>query len=101
MCYCANRSLDAPARIARLRVERLARAPDVRSRMFWFRIEPRLADQLEQELQLYAVRPSKAELVIQLLREGLVFRHMHRPSPRPRRRRLPLPAELVARLEEP
>jgi hypothetical protein len=69
--------------------------------MFWFRIEPRLADKIEAELAFYAVKPSKAELVIQLLTEGLAFRHLHRPPPPRKRKLMPLPPELRARLEEP
>ena len=90
-----------PARIARLRAERQARAPDVKSRMFWFRVTPRLADQLEAEMALFGIKPSMAELVSQLLHEGLFFRRQHRPSSKPKRRlkREPLPPELRALLE--
>jgi hypothetical protein len=59
-----------------------------------------LADQLEAERALYAVRPSKAEVISQVLQEGLAFRHMHRPPPpRKRRKRAPLPPELIAALK--
>lgn len=84
-----------PARLARLKAERLARAPDVRTRMFWFRIEPQLADQLEAELALYGTPMSKTELVAQLLVEGLAFRKMHRPLSKPKRhKRVPFPIEI-------
>lgn len=88
-------SWTPPARIARLKAQRLARAPDVRSRMFWFRITPRLADQLEAEMALFGIKPSMAELVSVLLVEGLFFRRQHRPSSRPKRhRRVPFPIEI-------
>jgi hypothetical protein len=68
--------------------------------MIWLRVTPTLADQIEAERALYAVRPSKAEVVCQLLHEGLAFRHMHRPPPpRKRRKFAPLPPELRAALE--
>jgi hypothetical protein len=88
------------ARLARLRAERSARAPNVRTSKWWVRIAPTLAAQIESELQLYAVRPSKAEVVTQLVVEGLFFRRQHRPSSKPKRpKREPLPPELLARLE--
>jgi hypothetical protein len=87
------------ARIARLKAERQARAPNVRSPMFWFRLEPRLADQIEAEMALYGIKPSMSELVSQLIVEGLEFRRQHRPSSKPKRpKRMPLPAGLLARL---
>ena len=76
--------------MARVKAERLARAPHVRTRMFWFRVTPTLATQIEYERALYAVRPSKAETVIQLVEEGLTFRRMNRPK-RPNRPGLPPP----------
>jgi hypothetical protein len=88
------------ARLARLRAERLARAPHVRTSKWWVRITPTLAAQIELELQLYAVRPSKAEVISQLVAEGLFFRRQHRPSSKPKRpKREPLPAALLASLE--
>lgn len=85
----------SPARLARLRAERLARAPNVRTSKWWVRITPTLADQLEAELQRYAFRPSKAEVISQLVVEGLAFREMHRSPPRPpRRKRVPFPIEI-------
>ena len=68
----------SPARLARLEAERLARAPYVRTSKWWVRITPTLAKQMEAELDLYAVRPSKAEVITQLVIEGLAFRRMHR-----------------------
>jgi hypothetical protein len=69
----------------------------VRTSKWWVRITPAFATQLEVERQLYAVRPSKAEVITQLVQEGLVFRRMHRPPPpRKRRKRMPLPPELIA-----
>ena len=68
--------------------------------MFWFRIDPRLGDELEAEMRLYAKRPSWTELVRQVIVEGLMFRRMHRPSSKPKRpKRAPLPPELLARLK--
>ena len=64
----------SPARLARLEAERLARAPYVRTSKWWVRITPTLAKQMEAELDLYAVRPSKAEVITQLVIEGLAFR---------------------------
>ena len=55
--------------------------------------------QMEAELDLYAVRPSKAEVITQLVIEGLAFRRMHRPPPPRPAKRAPLPPELKARLE--
>ena len=90
----------SPARLARLEAERLARAPYVRTSKWWVRITPTLAKQMEAELDLYAVRPSKAEVITQLVIEGLAFRRMHRSPPKPRpAKRAPLPPELKARLE--
>ena len=88
------------ARISRLKAERQARSPNVRSRMFWFRLEPWLADRLEAQMRLYAKRPSNAELAHSLIVEGLAFREMHRPASRPKRpKRMLPPAELLARLK--
>lgn len=64
----------SPARLARLKAERLARAPYVRTSKWWVRLTHRLAEQIETELDLYAVRPSKAEVITQLVVEGLAFR---------------------------
>ena len=73
----------------------LARAPHVRTRMFWFQLTPTLASQIEAERDLYAVRPSKSEVTIQLLEEGLAFRKMHRSPPkRSRPKRTPFPIEI-------
>lgn len=83
-----------------MKARREVRAPDVKSRMFWFRITPRLADQISLELSLYGIKPSLSELVAQLIVEGLAFRRMHRPGPKsPRPKGEPLPPELLARLE--
>jgi hypothetical protein len=79
---------SSSVRMARVKAERLARAPHVRTRMFWFRVTPTLATQIEYERALYAVRPSKAETVIQLVEEGLTFRRMNRPK-RTKRQGLP------------
>lgn len=68
--------------------------------MIWIRTTPTLVERIEAERDLYDVRPSKAEVVTQLLVEGLAFRAMHRPSSKPKRsKREPLPPELKARLE--
>ena len=59
------------------------------------RITPMLAGELEYERQLYAVRPSKAETITQLVEEGLAFRRMHRAPARPKRpARVPFPISL-------
>ena len=65
---------------------------------------PALAEQLEYERKLYAVRPSKAETITQLVEEGLCFRRMNRPKrtkrsgrppPRPKRvKRVPFPIDI-------
>jgi hypothetical protein len=90
----------SPARLARLKAERSARAPYVRTSKWWVRLTHRLAEQIETELDLYAVRPSKAEVITQLVVEGLAFRRLHRSPPRPERhKRAPLPPDLKARLE--
>jgi hypothetical protein len=82
--------------MARVNAERLARAPYVRTRMFWFRLTPMLATQIEAERDLYAVRPSKAEVTIQLLEEGLAFRRMHRSPPKVKKpKRVPFPPIIV------
>ena len=73
---------SSPVRMARVEAERLARAPYVRTSKWWVRITPVLAEQLETERDLYDVRPSKAEVVTQLVEEGLAFRRMHRSPPK-------------------
>jgi hypothetical protein len=46
--------------------------------------------EIELERGLYAVRPSRAEVVNQVLEEGLIFRRMHRSPPkRSRPKRVP------------
>jgi hypothetical protein len=59
------------------------------------------AEQVEAERKLYAIVPSRSEVVRQLLSEGMLFRKMYRPRPPRPAKGLPLPAELRARLEEP
>lgn len=91
---------SSAARIARVEAQRSADALNQLTKYVWYRVSPKLIAQLEAELDLYAKRPSKAELVRALLIEGLAFRQMHRSPPRlPRPRREPLPAELLARLK--
>jgi hypothetical protein len=81
--------------MARVEAERLARAPHVRTSKWWVRITPTLAEQLEYERQLYAVRQSKAETITQLVEEGLAFRKMHRSPPKPPKpKRVPFPIEI-------
>ena len=57
-----------------MRAERLARAPHVRTSQWGVRITPALAEQIDYERRLYAIRPSKAETITQLVEEGLAFR---------------------------
>jgi hypothetical protein len=58
------------------------------------RVTPTLAERLEAERALYAVRPSNAEVVTQLVEEGLIFRRMHRSPPkRSRPKRTPFPID--------
>jgi hypothetical protein len=51
-----------------------------------------LAVQLEDERDLYAVRPSLSSVVAELIVEGLAFRRMHRSPPKPKR--VPFPIEI-------
>ena len=71
---------SSPVRMARVKAERFARAPFVRTSQWAVRITPALAEQIEFERRLYAVRPSKAETITQLVEEGLTFRRMNRPK---------------------
>ena len=71
---------SSPVRMARVRAERLARAPFVRTSWWWVRITPVLAADLEYERKLYAKKPSKAETITQLVEEAIAFRRMHRPQ---------------------
>ena len=85
----------SPARIARLKAERQARAPHVRTWKMWVRVTPMLAERLEAERARYAVRPSNAEVVTQLVEEGMFFRRMNRDPPkRSRPKRVPFPISL-------
>ena len=63
----------------------------------WVRVTPTLAEQLEAERELYAVRPSNAEVVTQLVTEGLAFRRMHRSPLKPKKskpKRIPFPIDM-------
>jgi hypothetical protein len=63
-----------------------------RSNMFSILVTPAMTDELETERALYAVRPSRNEVVNQLLQDGLIFRRMHRPSgKRKKPKRIPFP----------
>jgi hypothetical protein len=59
--------------------------PTFKSIQIWARVAPDFAAQLEAERDMYAVRPTKAAVVVQLLEEGLAFRKMNRAPPRPKR----------------
>jgi hypothetical protein len=68
-----------PARLARLKAHYLAVAPDRRTAMLSIRIAPRLVAEIEAQRALYAERPSKAEVVTQLLEEAIALRRANRP----------------------
>jgi hypothetical protein len=69
--------------------------PTFKSVQIWANVTPDFAAQLEAERDLYAVRPSKAEVARQLLTEGLAFRKLHRSPPRPKRaKRVPFPIDI-------
>jgi hypothetical protein len=67
-------------RLERLAAERAARAHDRVTIQIFTTVTRATAEQLEAERKLYAVAPSRSEVVRQLLADGLVFRRMHRPK---------------------
>ena len=71
---------SSKARMARVEAERLARAPCVNSVAVWLRLPPVMIDKVEAERNLYALRPSRSEVVRQLVEDDrLAFRLMYRP----------------------
>ena len=92
---------SAPVRMARVKAERLARAPHVRTRIFWFRVTSALATQIEYERKLYAVRPSEAKTITQLVEDGLCFRRLNRPKRTKRSGRPPARPKRIERVRVP
>jgi hypothetical protein len=73
--------------------------PTFKSVQIWANVTPDFAAEIETEQGLYAVRPAKAEVVRQLLTEGMAFRRMHRPKSsgpmKPKRpKRVPFPIDI-------
>ena len=62
-----------------LEAEKQARAPFVNSVMVWLRLPPVTIVEVEAERDLYAFRPTRSEVVRQLVSDGLAFRQMFRP----------------------
>jgi hypothetical protein len=89
------------ARLDRLKAERLADAHNRTTCEVFTTVTRAMFEKIEEERRLYAVMPSRSEVVRQLLSEGMIFRRMHRPRPPRPAKGLPLPDHLRARLEEP
>jgi hypothetical protein len=68
-----------------MKAEYAAAWPTFKSVQIWACVRPDFAAEIEAERDMYAVRPSKAAVVTQLLEEGMAFRRMHRSPPRPKR----------------
>ena len=69
--------------------------PSFKSCQIWSFVTPDLRCQIEDERDLYAVRPSLSSVVSELIVEGLAFRRMHRSPARPKRaKRVPYPIEI-------
>jgi hypothetical protein len=87
------------ARLARLKAERLADAHNRTTCEIVTLVTRAMFEKIEQERRLYAVMPSRSEVVRQLLHEGMLFRKMYRPPPPRPAKAMPLPPELIAALK--
>jgi hypothetical protein len=85
-------------RLERLAAERAALAQSRRTVPFFMMVTRATAEAVEAERKLYAIAPSRSEVLRQLIFEGMLFRKMHRPAPPRPAKGLPLPPELAARL---
>jgi hypothetical protein len=63
---------NSPARIARLKAQRLAMRPYRRVARLHLWTTPTMIAEVETERAMYAVRPSRNEVANQLLQEGLI-----------------------------
>jgi hypothetical protein len=87
------------ARLDRLKAERLADAHNRITCEIFTTVTRDTLERIEEQRRLYAVMPSRSEVVRQLIVEGLAFRRMHRPKSsgpmKPARlKRAPFPIEI-------
>jgi hypothetical protein len=91
----SDKRIKSPVRLARMKAAYEAAWPSFKSCQIWSFVTPDLAAQIEDERDLYAVRPSLSSVVGELIVEGLAFRKMHRSPPRPSRaKRVPFPIDI-------
>ena len=74
----SDRRIKSPARLTRLKAAYEAAWPSFKSCQIWAAVTADLRSQIEDERDLYAVRPSQSSVVGELIEEAIAFRKANR-----------------------